>query len=617
MPFENTSYKMCGISGFVDWRLVVEEARHVLSQMVESQTHRGPDDFGTENPSAGVWFGHNRLSIIDLSPDGHQPMTRNQLTITYNGEIYNYLEIKSELESLGYRFSSKSDTEVILYAYAQWGARCIQRFRGMWAFAIWDESEKTLFCSRDRFGIKPLHYICDDESIYFASEIKALKCARLYSNELNPLQLMRDIQLGWSVYSDETHYLKIKQLRPGENLVFKAGHISIIPYYNLGTLNQESQRRNFSEAFRNLFFDSIRLHMRADVEVGSTFSGGIDSSAVVCAVQHLFHPDKFQTFTVWYEQADERPFANQVWTKYSSIVPHTLQPDTSELSEAFIRATRQYDIPVSGSSYLSQYFVMKFAHQCGIKVLLDGQGSDEYLMGYHHSLYRLFATYLRQGSVAAFVKELFTFSRMQQWGVLKVADLLLKSMLSTFLSEQNLYKLEYYHFYPNAFEDKLVTNFYLKTMDAEPLRNFSWHLLYSTILQTLLLHEDRNSMAFSIEARVPFLDHPLVEFGYSLPPEEKISNGYTKYILRKALSDIMPEGITWRTDKKGFVTPGEVIWLRNQLRWLLDESMELPGIDLKIWTKEKNNFLTGSNKNARWVWRIASANYWYKKLNRS
>ncbi|MFN3951691.1 MAG: asparagine synthase (glutamine-hydrolyzing) [Thermaurantimonas sp.] len=606
---------MCGISGFVDRRLADEEARHVLSQMVKSQTHRGPDDFGIESPSAGVWFGHNRLSIIDLSPDGHQPMIRNHLTITYNGEIYNYPEIRADLESLGYQFSSKSDTEVILYAYTHWGASCIQRFRGMWAFAIWDESEKTLFCSRDRFGIKPFHYVCDDESVYFSSEIKALKYSRLYSSELNPFQLMRDIQLGWSVYSDETHYLKIKQLKPGENLIFKAGKLSLIPYYRLIARPMDRGETNLSMEFRNRFFDSIRLHMRADVEVGSTFSGGIDSSAVVCAVQHIYHPDRFQTFTVWYEQADERPFASQVWKMYPSIVHHTLQPDTSELSEAYIRATRQYDIPVSGSSYLSQYFVMKYAHKCGIKVLLDGQGSDEYLMGYLHSLYRLFATYLRRGSVATFVRELFTFSKMQHWKAPKVADLVFKSLLSTFLSEHNLYKLEYHHFYPNAFRGGEDTPFFLPIADPEPLRNFSWHLIYSTILQTLLMHEDRNSMAFSIEARVPFLDHLLVEFGYRLPPEEKISNGYTKFILRKALADIMPNGITWRIDKKGFVTPGEILWLRNQLRWLLDESMELPGIDARVWKQEKKKFLTGNDKNARWIWRVASANYWYKTLN--
>ena len=605
---------MCGISGFVDKKLTNEAAIQVLTQMVESQTHRGPDDFGTENPSEGVWLGHNRLSIIDLSPDGHQPMMRSQLTITYNGEIYNYLEIRSELESFGYRFSSRSDTEVILHAYHRWGIECVHRFRGMWAFAIWDEEQKRLVCSRDRFGIKPFHYICRDNSLYFSSEIKALKYSRLYSNEVNLFQIMRDIQLGWSIYSDETHYLHVKQLRPGEILIFENGNINRFSYYILGQHSSDPKPELPSRMFRYLFDDSIRLHMRADVEIGSTFSGGLDSSAVVCAVQHLFKPVKFQTFTIWYDGADERPFARYVWEKYPSIIPHTWQPDTSELSETFIRATHQYDIPVSGSSYLSQYFVMRLARQNGIKVLLDGQGSDEYLMGYHHSLYRLFATYIRGGRLLAFIREMAIFSKMQHWGAAKRLDILLKSLLSTFLSEQYLYKLEYHHFYPNAFADKLVTNFYLKSMDTEPFRNFSWHLLYSSILQTLLLHEDRNSMAFSIEARVPFLDHHLVEYVYGLPPSEKISKGYTKVVLRKALADVMPEEVTWRVDKKGFVTPGEILWLRNQLRWLLDETIHLPGIKLSVWEEEKKKFLHGNNSNARWLWRVASANYWYKTL---
>ncbi|MFN4298363.1 MAG: asparagine synthase (glutamine-hydrolyzing) [Thermaurantimonas sp.] len=604
---------MCGISGFVDKALSKDDAQAIIARMVGSQLHRGPDYQGIDSPSEGVWLGHNRLAIIDLTPDGHQPMARGHLTISYNGEIYNYIEIRTELEKAGYHFTSHSDTEVILKAYEHWGADCVQHFRGMWAFALWDAQKNRLFCSRDRFGIKPFHYIHKGEAFYFASEIKALKHSRLYSGRLNSFQLMRDVQLGWSVYSNETHFHEIKQLRPGENLIFDGQWAFIYPYYCLEYVHLDPTSQP-AEEFRARFFESIRLHMRADVEVGSTFSGGLDSSAVVSAVQHLFSPEKFQTFTVWYEGADERPFARQVWKKYPVITPHTLQPNPNEISEAFVRATRQFDIPVSGSSYLSQYFVMKLANEQGIKVLLDGQGSDEYLMGYHHSLYRLFATYIRQGRLLAFIRELSTFSQMQQWGLGKVVDVFLKSMLSSLLTEQHLYRLEYHHFYPNAFGRLLKTNFFFKTIDAEPLRNFSWHLLYTSILQTLLLHEDRNSMAFSIEARVPFLDHHLVEYTYSLPPHWKIYKGYTKYVLRKALADIMPEGITWRVDKKGFVTPGEILWLRNQLRWLLDEDMHLPLIERAIWEREKVKFLIGDNKNARWIWRVASLNYWYKNL---
>jgi asparagine synthase (glutamine-hydrolysing) len=600
---------MCGISGFIDFTLDKEEAVKCIFHMIQAQHHRGPDDRGYANPAPGVWLGHNRLAIIDLSSDGRQPMSRAHFTITFNGEIYNYLEIKQELLSHGYKFTTSSDTEVILLSYAHWGERCVEKFRGMWAFAIWDNQLQKLFCSRDRFGIKPFHFIAIKNILYFASEIKALKISRIFSDEINQHQLMRDVQLGWSVYSDETHYKVIKQLKPGHNLVYSQEGINIYSYYTL-------QKKEFgvseaTELFRQYFFESIRLHMRADVEIGSTFSGGLDSSAVVCAVHYLYQPKGFKTFTVWYEEADERVHASKVWQAYPSIIPYTLKPDGEEIVHAFVQASHQYDAPVSGSSYLSQYFVMRLAHQKGIKVLLDGQGSDEYLMGYPHSLYRYFATILRDYRFDQFISEIEKFRKTQGWGMAKILDLLVKTVLSRVMSEQTLYTLEYKHFYPNAFGKHLKTNFNMSSSDAEPLRNFSWHLLYTTILQTLLLHEDRNSMAFSIEARVPFLDHKLVELVYSLPADFKIRDGYTKYILRKALADIMPPEITWRADKMGFVTPGEIKWLRNQLIWLLNEPMNIPQIDQKIWRKEKKKFLQGHNHHARWIWRVASANYWY------
>lgn len=606
---------MCGIAGYIDDKVAVADRDALLERMLEAIAHRGPDARGKwiDGPVA---LGHNRLAIIDLSDDGLQPMKRDDLQLIFNGEIYNYIEVRQELQKSGHQFRSHSDSEVILAAYQQWGAECVQRFVGMWAFAIWDEKKQELFCSRDRFGIKPFFYICKEGRFYFGSEYKALKPSPLFSNDLNLSQVYRGLQLGWNTYEDETYYSSISALPAGCNLFYRKGVISVQKYWKLNTSQGAHSYDDAKSHFKELFLDSIRLHMRADVEVGGCLSGGLDSSAISSAVGTLYPDVKFQTFNIYYEgkdSVDERPWVHKVLEKYPSLVPHYFTPSDDDIASSFERAIYHADVPVAGSSPISQYFVMQLAKQHRIKVLLDGQGADETLGGYLHSFYRLIGGLMGQGRIGGAFRELNAHATRQGYDGKKRADLFLKSMLSSVQSEDQLYKLEYKKYLPflPAHHNKV---FDLRQNDGSTLNRFLYHLVNVTMLPTLLQFEDRNSMAFSIESRVPFLDHRLVEYAFSLPDKHKISAGVTKRIMRESLKGILPDAIAHRKDKKGFVTPGEVKWLRGPLKHLIDQDFRQVGdfLQMKLVNKVLKEFKSGDNTNANLVWRLAVLRFWMK-----
>jgi asparagine synthase (glutamine-hydrolysing) len=608
---------MCGIAGFIDSGLGNEEAERLIKDMLLSINYRGPDASNHWN-NLPIVIGQNRLSIIDLSDDGNQPMHYHDAAIVFNGEIYNYIEVREQLISKGYTFKTKSDTEVILAAYREYGTDCVKHFVGMWAFALWDKKKQELFCSRDRFGIKPFYYITQGDKFYFGSEYKPLKKSSLYNNSLNMAQVSRGLQLGWVCYNEETFFEVINSLPAATNLYYKNGKISFEKYWDID-LNRtftgtEEEKR---ETFRALFLDSIRLHMRADVEVGGCLSGGLDSSSIASVVSTLFPESKFKTFTIYYEgkgDVDERPWVNEVLKKYPNLIDFSFSPTEKDLTENFDKIIYHADVPMAGSSPISQYFVMQLAHQQKIKVLLDGQGSDEYLAGYMHSFYRLMGGLLGKLNLPAAIRELSAHSANQEFSLKKKADVVAKSILAGMKNEQSLYEMEYLRYFPFLMEDRNV-NFNMNESGGSRLNRFLYHLTFTTSLPSLLHYEDRNSMAFSIESRVPFLDHRLVEFAFSLSDADKFRLGDTKHILRKSLNGIVPDSIINRKDKKGFVTPGEIKWLRGPLKHLLN--VDYSNLDFVSKTKTKSildDFIAGNNKNANFVWRIAVLNYW-KKLN--
>ncbi|MFN8165351.1 MAG: asparagine synthase (glutamine-hydrolyzing) [Bacteroidia bacterium] len=606
---------MCGIAGFIDPTISTEAAEKTIASMLQSIAHRGPDATSSW-VHMPVVFGHNRLSIIDLSDEATQPMHFFGLSIVFNGEIYNYLEVREELIAKGYKFSTASDTEVILAAYREYGQDAVKKLVGMWALAIWDEEKKEMFCSRDRFGIKPFYYIHSGQRFYFGSEYKVLKKSPLFSNDINLNQISRGLQLGWVCYEDETYYSSLKSLPAACNLIVRNDQIEIIRYWDI----QPDQQISITEEeaavkFRNLFEDSIRLHMRADVEVGGCLSGGLDSSAIASVVSKLFPEIPFKTFTIYFDgknEVDERPWVNEVLQKYRQLKSFTYSPDENDLKAEYERAFYHADVPLAGSSPVSQYFVMKLAAQQKIKVLLDGQGSDEYLAGYMHSFYRLIGGLFQKMKLSEAHREFYAHSAIQGFSAGKKADAFAKSLLSAMKCEQDLYALEYTSYFPFAMKDKKV-NFNLRRNGAGKLNEFLYHLTFNTSLPSLLHYEDRNSMAFSIESRVPFLDHRLVEYVFSLPDSLKFKQGITKSVLRKSLDGILPKSISERTDKKGFVTPGEVKWLRGPLSQLLDFDFKRNDFLKESLVKEEiARFKNGENKNSVFVWRLATLNYWMK-----
>jgi len=615
---------MCGIAGFYNSSLNEDQAQTGIEAMLQSIAHRGPDARGTWWNN-GLVFGHNRLSIIDLSHEADQPMHYQGNVIVFNGEVYNYLELRKELISRKYSFTTQSDTEVVMASYLEWGTDCVNHFVGMWAFALYDRTNDMVFASRDRFGIKPFYYINKTNSFYFASEIKGLKPTPVFSNDLNMNQVSRGLQMGWLCYHDETYFESVNALPAAHNLVirFNTGAISSIEisrYWDIYTGDYSTAGfAEKTEQFRELFSQSIALHMRSDVPVATCLSGGLDSSAIVSEVQHQNPGTPYKSFSIFYNgdgEVDERPFIRKVLEKYPSVYPFYKNPSGEEVGAEFHNALYHSDVPATGSSFVSQYFLMKLIAENGIKVVLDGQGSDEYLGGYMHSYYRLVADMLLKGKVGhAFSTTGLVADNLQISGKKKYAHFA-KSLLSTMSSEQMLYAMEYRSYYPFLVTPKPTrTPFYLTDPPGSKLDRFLYNLMFSTSLPSLLQYEDRNSMAFSIESRVPFLDHRLVEFAFSLCNDDKIKGIETKRILRQSLKGVLPEAIVNRKDKKGFVTPGETKWLRGPLHHLVDINYSnLPFLRKDLVKNIMEKHRNGDNSKSVLAWRIATLNYWIQNF---
>jgi asparagine synthase (glutamine-hydrolysing) len=609
---------MCGIAGFID-RFNGEQQNTLISKMLESIGHRGPDFRGVWT-SGEVALGHNRLAIVDLTVDGNQPMEKFDLQIVYNGEVYNFVELRDELRKHGYDFKSSSDTEVILTAYYHWGESCVERFEGMWAFAIWDSKKKTLFCSRDRFGIKPFYYIFKNGAFYFASEYKALKFSPLFKNDLNIDQVSRSLQLGWCTFHNETYFKDINQLEAGHNLKYTDRRINIERYWQIQPgrykyIDHETAKNDF----RLLLEDAVKKHMRSDVEIAVCLSGGIDSSSLTGLIVHLFPDLKFQTYSIYYDgqgEVDERPFINEVTARSSNIIPLLYKPDKNVIPDFFNDVVEKSDVPITGSSPISHYYLVKKIRENGIKVVLDGQGADEYLAGYIPAYYRWIGSDLQSMHFNKAFQKLKQVQREKELTIGGLAAYFGKSLLSALNAEKSLMNVEYKRYYPFLVKQGLLSNSRIdfESVKYNRLDDYLFHAITDSSLPTILHYVDRMTMSFSVESRVPLLDHRLVDFAFSLPSTEKIRNGVTKAILRESVKDLLPEKVYHRKDKKGFVTPGEDVWLRGQLKWLLNiDYKNLDFIDSSIAKKVVQSYLNGDNSNARLVWRLGLLNYWLKK----
>jgi asparagine synthase (glutamine-hydrolysing) len=538
---------MCGIGGI----LKVKEAISVqeLAKLSEILAHRGPDGEGLWiNEKKTIGFIHRRLSIIDLSNEARQPMQSfdKRFIITFNGEIYNYIELRTILINKGYKFYTQSDTEVLLNLYHCFGYECLKMLDGMFSFAIWDTQTEQLFIARDRFGEKPLYYTSSNSTFAFASEIKAIFSLGILRepNTDSWFNFLANGNIHNAENPSSTFYKNIFQLKNAHYIVVdNTGKIKEeVQYWNLGNICLD---RNISfpdacEQFHNLFDESISLRLRSDVPVGSSLSGGLDSSSIVLTANKFISSADIQsTFSARFNDfaLDEGLYIDYVTKCKANIKKFEVFPSPNNFLTDFDNLCYHQDEPFTSASVYAQYAVMRLAKEHNITVLLDGQGADEQLGGYMH-YYHYKLTNLFLNSNLRFFTEKKEFNKLH--------------------STKDQYTL------PN----RIIFWKFLKTLKINSVpyeKNLKEVLKQDSengLLQSLLRYCDRNSMAFSREVRLPFLSYKLAEFIASLPIDYLLNDGWTKLILRKSQEKIVPPSIVWRKDKIGYEPPQD-LWVKD------------------------------------------------------
>jgi asparagine synthase (glutamine-hydrolysing) len=636
---------MCGIAGVVrlDEKDVDTGAFYTALSLM---THRGPDDEGVvlidsntekfeerggaDTPhelgladihvpmtlKSRVVLGNRRLSIIDLTIKGHQPQKNEDHTIwvVLNGEVYNYRELKRELTKAGHEFLSDSDTEVIVHGYEQWGMDLLlSKMIGMWGFALWDQSLKKLYLVRDRFGIKPLYYHHDDAQLIFSSEIKTIRA--LYPAKMNDRRIAEF--LWFRPYkSDETFFDGINQVMAAHYVQMDVAtkRLETTRYWQLSEVNTSYEETDLIEAtktFYQLFEQSVKLHMRSDVPVGTCLSGGLDSSSIVCLSQKLLREgalaekglertERLKTFSSAPQEKriSEVPYVQEV-VRYSEVEPHFTTPTIDDFLKDFEELVSIHDEPFQDPSVYMQYRVIKLAKENGIKVLLDGQGGDECLAGYQ----RYIGNYLRD-----LIKEKKYFKA-----------------LVNFFGTLDLTGPFFWRYFRKRFGTRQRTLEEIITINRPPQRPLEYEtnnlanrlrydLLAGSIIE-LLKYEDTNSMAFSIESRVPFLFHPMIEYLFKLPMSTKINGRWTKYILRESMKGILPERIRMRRGKLGFPAPSKE-WAKKLIKERTGFCIETATyaknyVDLKSFEALCKRILAkGRSEDIELFWRIVILSKW-------
>ncbi len=568
---------MCGIAGILLQAANTMAPVH-LKKMTDAIAHRGPDGEGSwSNKKNTVHLGHRRLSIIDLSSNAAQPMTiGGRYHIVHNGEIYNYLEIKSFLQNKGYSFSSQSDTEVIVAAYDYWKEKCLQQFDGMFAFAIWDEKEEKLFAARDRFGEKPFYYFEDEGNFIFASEMKALWAIGIEKNVDNKM-LLNFLTLGHvqnCTDKEETFFNYIYSLPPAHYLVYHPTLNELSKITRYWSINKELKvdisLNDATERFTELFNRSITRRLRSDVSLGTSLSGGLDSSSIAYAIKQLAKgkQEPLQTFSATWPgfENDESQYIEAV-CKSLNIQNHQVQPSVDDLINGFKKLCYHQEEPFQSSGVFAQYKVFELAKQQNIKVLLDGQGADETLAGYPRYIHWYLQEVLSRHKLGGAQAERKAFRKNDQlfrWD--------LKNIVAAFMPSHAAMQLEKNEYKKTISHPDISTDF------LSLLKHQEWVGIHKPIvtklndilhfnttemgLEELLRFADRNSMAHGREVRLPFLNHELVEFIFSLPSQLKMHHGWTKFLLRKTMDKKLPDEIVWRKLKVGFEPP-QKSWMQE------------------------------------------------------
>lgn len=563
---------MCGIAGMID-KHNGKIDRVTIRRMTDRIVHRGPDAEGIYI-DGNIGMGHRRLSILDLSDAGTQPMFShdNRYCIVFNGEIYNYRELKKVLCAAGAVFKTNTDTEVILEAYRRWGIGCTARFNGMWSFVLYDTLERKLFFSRDRFGVKPLYILENEDVLCFASEIKCI--TEVFPDEKDPdvIQIRRYLYGIQEDMDERTFYKNIKNFPKCHNMLYtlKNNKTRYIKYWdiNVPKFQEKWGTRHPYKVFRKLLEDAIRLRLRADVEVGASLSGGLDSSTIVGIVSKKYKK-QMHTFSSIYKEEDcnEKEYIDCM-RGYVNAIGHNIYPDQEpDFIEGIKNLIYFHDGPCRSASPYSGYCVYRGVGK-RVKVLLDGQGADELFGGYLFFYDDLMADLLKQGTLAAKIRLLqIVVEFLIYWpeGFERIRKDLLPWGLRKFHKEKlPRIRMPYERLFCKAFhrvnpENEITFN---PTITSPFDRALNDRLEYE-MLPRILHDVDRNSMAYSLEVRLPFLDYRLVEFSYSLQSNYKIRGAWTKYIIRKSCKKYLPRKIRRRRNKMGFPAPFN--------KWVVDE----------------------------------------------
>jgi asparagine synthase (glutamine-hydrolysing) len=656
---------MCGIAGIVAIR--GRASPEEINRATRIVAHRGPDDHGylgynsstrtacfnkdvaelqrSSEYGYDVLLGHRRLSILDLSESGRCPMPYDggRLWITYNGEVYNYIELREELKGLGYRFVTGTDTEVILAAYRAWGPECLHRFNGMWSFALLDIDKSILFCARDRLGVKPFYYHWDGSIFSFGSEIKQLLALDRVSKEMHAGVLFDFLTFNtYGCNSEQTFYRDVQDMRGGHYLVVPLNHTKEgwtprpVRWWDIDLRKKEEGRtdREYADRYLELFEDSVRLRLRSDVPLGTCLSGGLDSSGIVCMVDRLLHSAGVKglqkTFTAVSDNPafDEREYAQTV-IDATRVDPSFVLPTPERLLQDMDRLLQHQDEPFLSTSIFAGWCVYGLAREKGVKVTLDGQGPDEMLGGYVPFMY---ASQLAENMSRLHVGDAlrnakgvhdvlgFSYSRI-------VRDLLReagKGLLS--VNQMSSIRKARVLLQPAFFDHGVKESVFLKERSelSEWKRRVGGsrfdRLLYrftkNDSLPGILRQVDRNSMAFSIESRLPFLDYRLVEYTFALPNEQKLQRGVAKQVYRRALSGIIPDKIRDRTSKFGFIT-AEPQWLRETVKNAFIETFNQISSGAPYNRQQVQNrfhrFLNGEAQFDTMMWKVFCTERWLSK----
>ncbi|VAW12764.1 Asparagine synthetase [glutamine-hydrolyzing] [hydrothermal vent metagenome] len=623
---------MCGINGFISLAKCNDDDRNILKSKIETMNdsifHRGPDSGGVHIQTP-IIFGFRRLSIIDLKDSANQPMVSDDenLVLVFNGEIYNYIELKEDLISRGYKFRTSSDTEVILKGFEEYGDQCVQRFNGMWAFAIYDFKKERLFCSRDRLGVKPFYYSVVGNELFFSSELKAIHAAT-GQTKANLQRVYQYLAYGYRMNDEETFFENCSELQPGTNLIIKNGKISTEKYWTL-TKNMYAFNDNpdYHTEYEELFKSAVKLRYRSDVPVALLLSGGLDSTAIARVTDDLIEsgelpPTDIHAFIASFPgfEDDETEIAREFIKTCKHIKLHEIRMDEQSISEGFEELIYGLDHPLFSFNTIVHNRIMKECKKRKIKVVINGQGADEAIAGYvrYISGVVLVDKFFSKGD---FTKELKALNKNNGFSNKFLVSQMFKAMLNPSKAAylRARYQEKILSFlnkdFVSSIDKKLKTD-YKFSCNGQNLENYLLDKINNQGLNMILHYEDVSSMNQSIEIRSPFMDYRLMEFSFSIPSKLKFNNGITKVILRETIGKSLPDSITKNRKKIGFSTPfTDFLTEDTSFNSYINEVLKDTSFkSKKIWDSKKLStvFKNPSEHPQFPFWRIINLEVWSK-----